>query len=207
LNNKIETIRGFQSQDVVGYFETLRSAFYTKMATILLFEEGNLRHHKELSVAASTIAREMGDQFQSRALSKITPEVVENLKDDAVTGIVLDSWSVFELIIKDVVSPDYFLRTDLLQADFKRSVFGFTPTEQSEIGLFYHIRNAAMHYNGAYHTYRTVDIHYQGQHFLSAGHEGEKIVISPKLALQIATDLEKYSAQAWSKVAQTTGRS
>jgi hypothetical protein len=201
-----ETINQLESHDVVGYFESLRSVFFVKMGTLMMFEGGDLQQHKAISSAAAAMAREMGSDHLARGLAAIGQEVVENIKEDAVTGLHLSAWSIFEQVIKDVVTPDYATQDKLLQADYNRAIFGFSQRERDEIGIFYHFRNAIMHYNGAYHAYRKVDIHYEGRHFLSDGHFGEKIVISPKLALKMADDLERYTMQAWSKVAQPSGR-
>jgi hypothetical protein len=206
LMPQVEKVTQLESHHVLGYFENMRSAFFLKMGVLAQFHIGNIEQHRVLSKAAAEMATELGDEHCARFLSSINEEIVENLKEDTVGSLIVSAWTVFELIIKDVVTPDYANSPRLLQADYKRKIFGFTAREKKELDLFYHIRNAALHYNGAYHAYRKVDIHYEGQHFLSDGHIGEKIIVSPKVALKIVEDLQRYTMQAWSKCAQPAGR-
>jgi len=198
-----EKITNVTSDMVLGYFETLKSCFYVKMGVLYWFQSGDIRKHRELSSVASILAKEFNDDLAAKVLNSITSEVVENLKEDAVTALMLSAWTIFEQVIKDLTVPDYATQPILLQADYHNGILGFTQLERKEIDLFYHLRNAIAHYNGAYHAYRTVDSMYRGQHFKSDGHIGEKIVISPGLAMHIANDLEKYAMKAWSQVGRS----
>lgn len=198
-----EMTTNLTSDMVLGYFETLKSCFYVKLGMMLWFEAGNVEKHRALSDVASIVAGEFSDELAAKVLRSITPEVVENLKEDAVTALILSGWTVFEQMIKDITSPNYATQSNLLQADFHNGLLGFTQHERDEIALFYHIRNAIAHYNGAYHAYRTVDTTYKGQHFKSVGHFGEKIIVSPRLAMNIINDLERYAMKAWSHVGRS----
>lgn len=193
-----EKITNLTSDMVLGYFETMRSVFYVKMGVLVWFEGGSIPKHRDLSEASAAVAAQLGDTLSAKILSSIPPEVVENLKDDAITALIISGWTVFEQVIKDLTVPDYATQATLLQADFHNGILGFTLTERDEIALFYYIRNAAVHYNGAFHAYRTVNVTYTGKHFQSAGHLGEKINVTPQLAMTIVNDLEKYAMKAWS---------
>ncbi|WP_331285799.1 MULTISPECIES: hypothetical protein [Methylobacteriaceae] len=198
----VEKVTDLTSEKVLGYFETVKSVFYVKMAMINWFYSGDVVKHRALSAAAAEMAGNFGDDFMQRGLNNITEEVVENLKEDATTALIVSSWSVFEQIIKDLTVPDYSTHPSMLQADYHNGILGYSQGERAEIGLFYHLRNAIVHYNGAFHAYRTVDITYAGTHFKSEGHFGEKIVVSPKLAMSICDDLQKYAMKAWSHLAR-----
>lgn len=199
MNGNIESINALTSDMVLGYFESFKGNFYLKLGVLLWFEGGAIEQHKALSENATLIATEFGDEVAGKMLASIRPEVVENLKEDACTSLVLSAWSVFEQIIKDLTVPDYATQPNLLQADYHRNSLGFSASERAEIDLFYYLRNAIAHYNGAYHAYKTVNASYGGRTFVSTGHLGEKIEVSPKLAMAIADDLEKYAMQAWTR--------
>lgn len=202
----IESINDLEDYMVLGYFESIKGVFYAKMGVAGWFELGNVAQHRELSSAASKMAKEFGDEDSALALSHLQPEMVENLKEDAITAAVLSAWAVFEQIIKDLPNPDYADTGTMFNADFYRNIFGFTNQEKKELEFFYHLRNAIVHYNGAYHAYRQVDLTYEGEHFKSAGHFGEKMIVSPKIAHKIVCDLEKYAIKAWSNSAAQSGR-
>jgi hypothetical protein len=192
-----ENILSLTSEMVLGYFESLKSCFYVKLGMILWFDAGSVEKHRDLSTVASAVAAELEDELATKVLSSIQPEVVANLKEDAVTGLILSGWAVFEQVIKDLTVPDYANQSTMLQADFNNGILGFSQSERDEIALFYHLRNAIAHYNGAYHAYRTVDITYRGKHFTSNGHFGEKIELTPKLSIHIIEDLQRYAMKAW----------
>lgn len=64
--------------------------------------------------------------------------------------------------------------------------------------LFYYIRNAIVHYNGAYFSYRVIDHVYDGYRYQSKGQEGIKIFIpSAKTAFKMHLDIEKHAYKAW----------
>ena len=67
--------------------------------------------------------------------------------------------------------------------------------------FFYYVRNAYCHYNGAYYAYKELDLVYQGFHFISKGHEGQKIEIRDvKMAYQIHLDIEQLVIKAWGNI-------
>lgn len=193
-----ESINNLTSDMVLGYFKSLKSTFYVKMSVISMFEYGDVKQHSLLSERSSILAKEFNDVAASQDLASIRPEVVENLKEDAVTSLLSSSWAIFEQVIKDIVSPDYATRPIVLNADYRRKSLGFTNADKDTIDLFYHIRNALLHYNGAYNAVRQVNVTYQGSLFASANRLGEKIIVSPSLAMNITCDLEKYAMSAWS---------
>ena len=78
-----------------------------------------------------------------------------------------------------------------------RAAFSSSQNTKNDLEFFYYIRNAALHYNGAYYAAKSISHRYKGKDFISADHVGEKIEASIKLAWDIATDLEKYSLKAW----------
>lgn len=192
-----ESINGLTSVKVLGYFESVKSNFYLKLGSILWLEAGCVDWHKALSDGASAIAGQLGDQLAEQILGSIGSEPVENLKEDAVTALIVSAWSVFEQIIKDLTVPDYATYIGKLNADYHNGILGLEKADRDQIDLFYHIRNAIAHYNGAYHAYKPIDLTYQGTHFKSNGHFGEKIIISPQLAVQITDDLQRYAMKAW----------
>ncbi|AZS19187.1 hypothetical protein [Caulobacter sp. FWC26] len=193
----IEKVTDLTSDKLLGYFESMRSCFYVKLGMLTWLEGGNLEKHRALSDAASSVALELGDKTAARTMATIQDKVVENLKEDAVTALLVAGWSVFELVIKDLTAPDYATQSTMLSLDFHNGILGFTLAEREEITLFYHLRNAVVHYNGAYHAYRVVDATYDGQHFKSVGHFGEKIEMTLGLVVKIVNDLEKYAMKAW----------
>lgn len=198
-----EMTTNLTSTMVLGYFESLKSCFYVKLGIQLWFERGDVEKHRAISCVASTIASSFNDDFAAKVLASLTNEVVTNLREDAVTALVLSAWTVFEQVIKDLTVPNYATQPDLLQADFHNRILGFTQTERDEISLFYHVRNAIVHYNGAYHAYRKVDVTYARIQFKSEGHFGEKINVTPKIAMQIVDDLQKYAMKAWSHIGRS----
>jgi hypothetical protein len=80
---------------------------------------------------------------------------------------------------------------------YTHSLFEFTKREKNNIELFYYIRNAICHHNGAYFASKDIDRHYKGRHFKSKGNAGNKICVDPQLSWFIACDLESYTEKAW----------
>ncbi len=202
-----ETINNLNSANVLGYYESIRSVFYVKLGVLGFFEAGNITEHQTISNAASEMALALGMNFDAAVLGNISEEVVDNLKEDAITALIVSSWNVFEQVIKDLASPGYASSSVKLNADFYKKIFGYTQPEIAEIEFFYHLRNAIAHYNGTYHAYKMVDVSYNNRKFKSDGHIGEKIEVDFPLAFSISNDLEKYAMQAWSAAAQPAGRS
>ena len=200
----VETINDLNDTDILGYYESLRGNFCYKCGMVVGLSADNLLGSIFHQTLSSFIEEFNSQSFNTpivvEAFEQKNPETIENLKEDAVTALVVGSWSCFEQIIKDLPNPNYAEDPNSQNADFYRQIFGFSQQEKNEIEFFYHLRNAIVHYNGAYHAYKKVDLLYHGSPFKSDGQIGEKIIVSPKLAYEISIDLEKYAMKAWSNV-------
>ncbi len=121
-----------------------------------------------------------------------------NFQEDITTTLLISSWIVFELIIKDLTKKDYALTTDDISTDYKKNIFGLSEREKKNLDLFYYIRNAIVHYNGAYYAYREIDHTYEGFRYFSKGQEGTKIFIpNNQVAFKMHLDIEDYTYKAW----------
>jgi hypothetical protein len=90
------------------------------------------------------------------------------------------------------------LTTDDISTDYKKKIFGLSDREKKNLDLFYYIRNAIVHYNGAYYAYREIDHTYEGFRYFSEGQEGTKILIpSTQIAFKMHLDIEDYIYKAW----------
>ena len=119
----IETIKNLDEPKILGYFETIRSVFLMKCAVYLLLEqvrdsEAAKIFHALLSRTAGQLTDHFGDTPTLKALQQANPEVIENLKEDITTTVVLSSWAVFEQIIKDMPNPNYADDPTAYNADF-----------------------------------------------------------------------------------------
>lgn len=63
MATKSESINKLSSDMVLGYFETMKSSFYLKLAVVSWFESGNVPQHTALSADASTMAMEFSDEL------------------------------------------------------------------------------------------------------------------------------------------------
>ena len=115
-----------------------------------------------------------------------------------VTSLLTSSWNVFEQITKDLTKANYATQTDELSVCYQNNKFQFNSHEKKDIELFYYIRNAIHHYNGAYNAAKDIDHRYAGMDFKSLGHYGEKMDVSIELAWKITRDLSRYTIKAWS---------
>ena len=131
------------------------------------------------------------------ALLNGNQEMVDNYKEDIATSAILGAWSVFEQLTKDLPNPNYSHNPDDASVNYQRNDFGLAEAEKRVLDVIYYVRNAIVHYNGAYYAYRDIDRHYARQHFLSGGHHGEKIEISPALAWRMICDVEAFTIKAW----------
>jgi hypothetical protein len=99
--------------------------------------------------------------------------------------------------VKDLIKPDYATDTEDLSVCCKNGRFLFDKCEKKDIELFYYIRNAIHHCNGAYYASKDINHRYGGAGFVSQGHHAEKIDIKVGVAWAIALDLQKYTMKAW----------
>ena len=194
-----ETINDLNEAKLLGYFETIKGVFVTKLVFLLHFmnEEGNLVTANLNAAKVEEVKAEFAFDLVYNAIQNGNKELVENYIEDIVTTAVVSSWNVFEQLIKDLPTPNYALGTGDIAADYSRNMFALSQDEKRNLALFYYIRNAIDHYNGAYFAYSNIDRTYRGQHFLSAGHHGEKILVSLKMAWNIVGDIEQYAMKAW----------
>ena len=198
-----ETIDDLDEAKVLGYFETIRSVFVTKL--ILLgshtrkLERGSVIESHSLRSDILSEAQKLfpAETTLFQALKQENVEVWLNAFEDVPTAAILGSWNVFEEVIKHLASPNYARDAERATVDYHRNLFGLSEAEKDDLDFIYYLRNAIVHYNGAYYTEKKLDHTYKGVRFVSDGHAGEKIVASPKIAYEICLDLEKLAMKAW----------
>lgn len=194
-----ETINDIDEAKLLGYFETVKGTFVTKWVFLLHFldDKGELIPKCFRTACIEKWKKVIPDALSFEALLNGNWEMVENYKEDIVTSSVIGAWIVFEQLIKDLTNPNY--ANDLADhvVNYQRNDFGLSVKEKNDLDVIYYIRNAILHYNGAYHSYHDIDKHYRNHHFQSQGHYGEKIEINGELAWYIMDDLEQYAIKAW----------
>ncbi|MBP6013149.1 MAG: hypothetical protein KBA31_13060 [Alphaproteobacteria bacterium] len=199
-----ESIHNLDEAKVLGYFESMRSVFLVKMATAALLSDKTKPNNQIFRQLLASAGEEIGvwaeDPLTPIALKRGNEEVHLNLFEDAVSGLMLSAWSIFEQVIKDLAHPNYAGDLEKYSVEFERRMFGFTHAEKDDIAFFYYLRNCIAHYNGAYNAYKSIDHTYLGHQFKSVGHEGNQIDIDPKLLPSICRDLERYTLRAWNAV-------
>lgn len=193
----IETVTSLDELKALGYFETIRTVYYTKY--LMLF------HHTDGKRLFIDVPDEIKKVFEGKddfelylkALARGNEELLRNFREDIVISLVINSWVVFELIIKDLTKKDYSLSKDDISVDYKRGTFGLTTREKKNLDLFYYIRNAFVHYNGAYYAYREIDHAFGGHRFESKGNEGVPIFMPGPTAFKIHQEIERLAYKAW----------
>jgi len=198
----METVTALDEAKILGYFESLRSAFLTKLIVIgavVSMRDGKLKIDAQRlpSDVVTAVEQEFDDPLFYKALRQGNDEILLNYQDDLVTSLFGSSWIVFEQITKDLVNPDYTTQVGDFSVNYQNNRFQFTTLEKKDIELFYYVRNAIQHHNGAYYALKSIDHRYAGKNFVSTGHLGEKIEIDAKVAWRIAKDLERYTLKAW----------
>lgn len=199
----VETVTNLDEVKILGYFESLRGIFLGRFLMLATFTrtEGDKRTLDAGLLAPDTLAEVQAlfpDPVFYASLARGNAELFDNLLDDLSTSTVTASWNVFEQIIKDLLRADYVLHAGEMSANYQNARFQFTTREKKDLDLFYYLRNATHHYNGAYYAAKAINHRYAGQDFVSAGHEGEKMPGSIGLSYRILQDLERYSLKAWS---------
>ncbi|WP_426788014.1 hypothetical protein [Xanthomonas campestris] len=198
----IESVTDLDEVKILGYFESLRGVFATKL-TVLIALTGERDGERLLEIgrlpadAISAAEAMFPDDLTFKSLRARNPDMHANLVEDLVTSHVTASWNVFELIVKDLLRTDYVLQAGDMSANYQNSRFQFTAREKKDLELFYYIRNAIHHYNGAYYASKLIDHRYKDVDYVSAGHEGEKIFCSIAIAHAIGCDLERFALKAW----------
>jgi hypothetical protein len=195
-----ESVDNITEEHVLGYFESVRGVFITKIVflTHLANAAGNSIDPVKLDAhTLSGIRILFPDVLVYDRLTVENEHLYANYVTDIVTSGILGAWIVFEQVIKYLPVPNFAHDTNLLSASYKRGVFGLNPAETRNLDLFYYVRNALVHYNGAYHAYSDIDWNYNGQDFKSVGHHGEKINVSLSTAWRMIADIENYTAKAW----------
>lgn len=198
----IESINGIDEAGLLGYFESIKGNFLTKLiliASITMDDSGTkkLAIPFDASEVVEELKRQLPDPVFYKALAQGNGELILNLQEDLVSGAVIQSWSVFEQLIKALSSGDYAMSSLDSNVNYQRGVYQFTTREKKDIELFYYVRNAIVHYNGAYFAHRSINHRYDGVDFKSSGNEGHKIIMSPKTVFKLIGDLEKYTIKAW----------
>ena len=198
----METITSLDEIKLLGYFETIRCTFLTKLVFMIAFtnqkDGAPYFDHEKIDRSAIDSAKEIfEDPLFYKALRNGSSELHANYVEDLITSLLTSSWNVFEQITKDLTKTDYATSTDELSVCYQNGRFQFSSREKKDIELFYYMRNAIYHYNGAYYASKDVDHRYRGEDFVSLGHHGEKMILSIGLVHQIALDIERYAMKAW----------
>lgn len=198
----MEEINNLDETKLLGYFESIRSVFFLKFIFLLSFlKEKNGKTFidgTKIPLDALNQAKKLlPDPVFYEALNKGNEELYLNFLDDMLTSLITSSWNVFEQITKDLSTENYATQKTDLKVCYENSKFQFDTREKKDLKLFYYIRNAICHYNGAYYSFKEIDHHYKDNHFNSIGHHGEKIDITLRVAWEIACDIEKHSLKAY----------
>ena len=198
----MESINQVDEAKLLGYFETTKSVFVLKFILLVSFtkEQNGTRSLDVAKLPADAIASVrtvFNDPLFYKALIKGNEELYANFLEDMVTTALTSSWLVFEQLIKDLNKQDYATSTEDASMTYQSGKFQFDAREKKDLDLFYYIRNAIQHYNGAYHAYKDIDHRFAGTDFKSNGHHGEKIEVNIQMAWQIVCSLERCAMKAW----------
>jgi len=197
MTTNIETVTSLDELKALGYFETIRTVYYTKYLMLFQHTDG-----KRLQIDVPDDIKEIfegQDDFALylKALERGNEELLSNFKEDIVLSLIINSWIVFELIIKDLTKKDYSLSKDDISVGYKQNIFGLTSREKKDLDLFYYIRNAIVHYNGAYYAFREMDHVFDGHPFQSKGNEGVPIFMPGPTAFKVHLEIERLAYKAW----------
>lgn len=203
----MESVKNTDEANLLGYFETIKSVFLLKLLFLVsVTKEKDQKQYLELPDELTKAIPELEAQFDEplffKALALGNEELVLNYLEDIITSATSSAWNVFEQIIKTLTYGEYTEETQQMSVNYESGKFQFTKREKKDIELFYYLRNAMAHYNGAYYSYRSINHSYKGWSFKSEGNIGNKIIISPKAVYEIIRDLESYSMKAWNNAKQ-----
>ena len=199
----MEKITNINEKKIDGYFDTIETIFFTKLeAELLLFNE-NGQAALTLDKNASAKLKNTFSDFKKfeKYFRYGDGTIKKNFHDEIFSSIIIASWVIFELIIKDLISKDYSENENDISLDYKSNKLGFSKDEKNDLDLFYYIRNSFIHYNGAYYKYKKINHIYEGQTFSSNGHEGEQIEINNlKVVYKMHLDMQRLAKKAWTNV-------
>lgn len=201
----IETIDDLDEVKILGYFETIQGTFLLKLCllgTVLKTVRGVMRLDPSIidrGVLAALKKHYPGESTFFRALDRGNPELRMNLHEDIVSSLHIQSWIVFEQIIRHLSFPNYAHDPKERSLSYKRSIFEFSSREKKDLDLFYYLRNSLLHYNGAYYASKDIRHRYNGLDFNSKGNEGIKMPANIDTVWLMSKDLERLACQAWTK--------
>jgi hypothetical protein len=196
-----ESIDDLDEAMVLGYFESIKGVYITKW--VMLWNLTTADHERfdqaklQPVVTHAVQALYPFEQCYNALANPANEHLVANIVDDVITTGVISAWCVFEQLIKNLPIPNYAHHPEQLNASYQRNAFGLNKAEKDNLDLFYYVRNAIVHYNGAYFATTAINHTYNGQNFASVGHEGEKIDVSETTAWRMICDIEQYSIKAW----------
>lgn len=203
----MEKVTDLDEAKLLGYFESVRGVFLTKFILLTAFTEESKGTHVFASIpqaAIDDVKAVFDDPIFYKALAQSNSELHANFLEDMVTSLFTSSWNIFEQVTKDLSSCDYVTKTDELSVCYTNGKFQFNKREKKDLELFYYIRNAIHHYNGAYYAGKDIDHRYDGCDFKSQGHCGEKIDMNIQTAYRMSKHLEKYTIKAWQNAKKVT---
>jgi hypothetical protein len=203
MEELIETIGDLDERKILGYFETLRSAFIVKCAWLGGTSGENASGEKVLRAVAfpddllSQIEAIFADPPTYASIRGETPELFLNLQEDIMNSAVLSAWFVFEMVVKVLRNADFVTATTKTDINYTDRRFDFDNREKKDLDFFYYLRNAIAHANGAFTAVKAVHHWYDGEQFDSGGKEGQKMILKTTTSFRIINDLQKLTMKAW----------
>lgn len=196
-----ESIDNLTEVMILGYFESIKGVFITKWLLLVNMTDATYEHFVpgefDAALTAEIQALFPVNLAYNALANPANEHMVANFVQDIATTAIISAWCVFEQLIKHLAVPNYAHDANQLNASYQRAVFGLSHIEKDNLNLFYYIRNAIVHYNGAYFAATAINHSYNGQNYVSIGHEGEKISILQATAWRMINDIEAYSIKAY----------
>jgi hypothetical protein len=196
----MESVTSLDETKILGYFENIKGNFFLK--TTIESLAFNKKGKFILSISdeiKNLMESTFGDYNRfTKYLYHGNGAIKNNFHDSIINDLIIGSWVCFELIIKDLAKKDYSLINHDQTINYRANKLGLSDDEKDNLELFYYIRNAFSHYNGAYYKSKSIEHTYNGILFNSLGKEGNKIYIPDlKFAFKIFSDIEAYTLKAW----------
>ena len=194
-----ETVLNLNESDILGYFETIECNFHTKLLLLFNSLDKNKRIIKSFikDESKQIIIETFDGRMTMAAIDRGNSEPVQNFIEDALNTIILQSWCILELVCKDLIKPSYALLTEDQSCNYKAGFFGFSKDEKDDLDLFYYMRNALVHYNGAFYSSKTIDHSFNGVLFKSDGNGGFKGDLNLVTAFKISRRIQELTLKAW----------